>query len=85
MELRARALSRLVRVYEELRRMMTFLRWHQDDVHAITPSLWANRGRRGRARDVEPEPKPSDDDVVPDAPGGPFAPSPNNGGPPFTA
>ncbi len=85
MELRARALSKLVRVYEEVRRMMTFLRWHQDDVDAITPSLWASRGRRGRARDLEPEPTPSDDDVVPDAPGGPFAPSPNNGGPPFTS
>jgi hypothetical protein len=84
LELRARALSKLVRVYEEVRRMITYLRWHQDDVDAITPSLWASRGRRGRSRDVEPEPTPTDD-IVRAEPATPVAPSPNNGGPPFIA
>jgi hypothetical protein len=81
---RARALSRLVRVYEEVRRMVTFLRWHQDDVDAITPSLWAGRHRRGRARDLEPGPSPTDD-IVHEGPLAPVVPSPNNGGPPFSA
>ncbi len=75
MELRARALSKLLQTYEEVRRMMTFLRWHQDDADAITPSLWAARGRRSRGGGNE--------DVVTDEPASPGTPSPNNGGGPF--
>lgn len=77
-ELRARALSKLVAVYEETRRMMTYLRWYQDDQDTIVPSLWANRGRRGRGR--------RDDDGGGDT-DTPFSPAsgpvPNNGGPAF--
>lgn len=79
-ELRARALSKLVDSYDEVRRMMTFVRWQQDDVDALAPSLWASRGRR-RGRSAEPV---EGGGPVIDAPviEGPV---PNNGGPAFTS
>lgn len=78
-ELRARALSKLVAIYEEVRRMMTYLRWYQDDADTIVPSLWSTRGRRGRSRRDDER---DDDDT--DAPFSPVSgPVPNNGGPAF--
>ena len=35
-ELRSRAVRKLIMLYEALRRMMTYLRWYQDDVDDIT-------------------------------------------------
>jgi hypothetical protein len=99
-ELRTRAVSKLVRHYEELRRMMTFVRWYQDDVDSITPSLWAARGRKSRSqsRGTEPggtepggtepggtEPGGTDTPPVVVEPAPPVAPQPNNGGGPFTS
>ncbi len=48
-ELRARALHRLIRTYGEVRRMLTYLRWWEDDADAIAPSPWAGR-RKARRR-----------------------------------
>jgi len=45
-ELRVRAYTQLVTTWDEIRRVVTFLRWHQGDVDALAPSLWAGRGRR---------------------------------------
>ena len=63
LELRARAVSKLTRRYEELRRMMTYVRWHQGDADVIVPSLWANRGHKSRSQrqpmEGMPAPKPS--------------------------
>lgn len=70
-ELRIRALSDVVRTYDEVERMMTFLRWHHRDIEQIMPSLYATRGKRSS---VEAEPT--------DAPASPAAgPTPVTGGP----
>ena len=45
-DLRIRAYTQLVITWDEIRRVVTFLRWHQGDVDALAPSLWAGRGRR---------------------------------------
>ena len=86
-DLRLRAINDAFRTYDQLRRMMTFLRWDEGDVDQILPSLFVGRGR-----------KPANDDGT--DPTGPFTPivepfepapvpvadpSPNNGGPAFEA
>ena len=83
-ETRIRVLSLLVHTHEELRRMMSYLRWHQDDVDLFAPSLWANRGRRARTRNGfgGNADGPAIDAEEPTAPA---APMPFNGGPPFTS
>lgn len=72
-ELRTRALSALFYDYDELRRMMAFLRWREGDAESLAPSLFAGRGR-----------KASDDDATeaptPETPGPAL---PVNGGPAF--
>ena len=45
-EMRLRALTDLVRRYDEIRRMVTYLRWHEGDAEEIAPSLYS--GRKGR-------------------------------------
>jgi hypothetical protein len=79
-ELRVRALSKLIHLYEAILRMMTYLRWYQGDVDVIMPSLWAGRGRRARAADDGENPA-----IDADEPQSPAGPVPNNGGAPFTA
>ena len=84
LETRLRVISRLLRLYDELRRMMTYLRWRQGDVDLFAPSLWASRGRRSRAqRGGDPNLADPTDDPTLDA-GGPASPAvPTNGGGPF--
>lgn len=49
--MRARAFTLFVRVYDEARRVVTFLRWHEGDVDKFVPSLYGGRGKaRGKAR-----------------------------------
>ena len=60
-ELRERALNRLIRTYGEVRRMLTYLRWWEDDADAIAPSPWAGR-RKSRKKVVE---KPVEKGVAP--------------------
>lgn len=84
-ELRLRALSKLIHLYEEVRRMMTFLRWYDGDVDTIVPSLWAGRGgRKARSADdgTDPTADPTSDNGEPAAPGGAV---PINGTGPFMA
>lgn len=83
-EMRARALTLLVRSYDEIRRMLAFVRWSQGDADDIAPSLYARRGRGRRGgtdtdatddEDLEPAiptPAPAPTPIVIDAP--------NNGG-----
>lgn len=67
LELRTRALSKLLRTYDEVRRMMTFLRWHQDDADTFVPSLWA--ATRGRRRtEISPSEPTVDVPVINDQP-----------------
>lgn len=85
-ELRVRALSTLIHLYEEIRRMMMFLRYYDGDVDTIVPSLWAGRGgRKARSEsDVDPD---ADSPAIDDdgEPSTPITPSPINGGGPFTS
>ncbi len=77
-ELRLRALNRLVFVYDEVRRMVMFLRFRQEDWDETVPSLFARRGRRRSTGGVE-------DVVTEDTGVPPVGPGPNNGGPAFTS
>ena len=47
--IRLRAMTLLLRSYDETRRAIGFLRRHQGDVDRIAPSLFAGRGGRGKA------------------------------------
>jgi hypothetical protein len=40
---RRRAYSLFVRAYDEIRRIVTYLRWHQGDADRIAPSLYGKR------------------------------------------
>jgi hypothetical protein len=43
---RHRAYTLLLNAYDEARRAITFLRWKENDVEKIAPSLWTGRGHR---------------------------------------
>lgn len=59
-DVRQRAFTLFVRTYDELRRAMSYLRWHEDDVDSIIPSLWSGKAQRKRdAADPGPEPTPA--------------------------
>lgn len=68
---RNRAITLLIKEHDELRRDMTWLRWHAGDVDELVPSIWSGRGRKGKG-DEEPE-------VITPTPAP--APTPNDGGP----
>lgn len=80
-ELRVRALSKLIHLYDAILQMMTYLRWKQGDIDVIMPSLWAGRGGR-KARTTDDSGDPVIDVAEPQSPAGPV---PNNGGAPFVA
>lgn len=77
-ELRSKAFTLLVNRWDEVRRVVTFLRWHHDDVDEFAPSLYAGaRGSRRAAPDAAPPidgapviaPAPaSADDAAPEVP-----------------
>ena len=76
-EMRTRALSRLVRTYGEVRRMLTYVRWWEGDADEIAPSIWT--GRRKASTPVIEEVV-----VAPVSPALPVLPppaEPNDGGP----
>lgn len=70
-DLKNRAITLLIKEHDELRRDMTWLRWHAGDVDELVPSIWSGRGRKGKG-DEEPE-------VITPTPAP--APTPNDGGP----
>lgn len=47
--LRQQAFTVLVEAYDEVQRGLSFLRWHEQDMETIAPSLWAGRGARPTA------------------------------------
>jgi hypothetical protein len=64
---RQRAFTLFVRAYDEVRRGLVYLRWHDGDADEIAPSLYSSRvGRRRR-----PEPEPDETEVE-----GPVSPPP---------
>ncbi len=80
-ELRVRALSKLVHLYDDVLSMMTYLRWKHGDIDVLMPSLWAGRGgRKARTNDGGDDPTVDDTD-----PQSPDSPVPINGTGPFTA
>jgi hypothetical protein len=50
-EMRQRAYTLFVRTYEEVRRAMTFIRWKEDDVDDIVPSLYAGKSAKSKKAD----------------------------------
>lgn len=50
--LRAQAFALFVRAYDECRRGVSHLRWHEGDAALIVPSLYPRRGARPRAEPV---------------------------------
>jgi hypothetical protein len=54
-ERRVRAYTLFVNAYEEARRAVWYLRWHEDDVDDIVPSLFATRKGARKAKPAEPE------------------------------
>jgi hypothetical protein len=83
--LRTRSLSELVRTYGETRRMLNFIRWWEDDLDEIAPSLWAGRGRKTNRGTTEASPTdvgPTDGANEPDVPVP--TPGPTDGPGPFT-
>ena len=83
--LRTRSLSELVRTYGETRRMLNFIRWWEDDLDEIAPSLWAGRGRKTNRGTTEAGPtdaSPNDGANEPDVPVP--TPGPTDGPGPFT-
>ena len=59
-DVRARALTLLLRVYDSARRAITYLRWNESDTDTIAPSLYAGRGtgRKKASSDIPDGPKP---------------------------
>jgi hypothetical protein len=92
----AQRVSHLVSVYDQVRRMITFVRWSEGDADAIAPSLYATpRGFHRTASVNEPAPSPPDalvvtpEPVTPEpvapAPSPEIDPIPGSGPAPFTS
>lgn len=61
---RARAYTLFVRAYDEVRRAVNYVRWHEGDADQIAPSLYKGRGGRG----VQPKDATPADPTPPPAP-----------------
>ena len=70
-ETRLLAYNLLLRDYGEVRRAVSFLRWHQGDADTLAPSLFAGRGPRKRGEDPRPA-------VLPASTSGESAPAPSS-------
>jgi hypothetical protein len=51
-ENRQRAFTLFIKAYDNVRRVVTFLRWHEDDVEEIAPSLYGRPVRRKSSGDA---------------------------------
>jgi hypothetical protein len=69
-DMRARAFTTLLRVYDSARRAISYLRWHENDLETIAPSLYAGRGggRKKAGADIKDPPNtPTTSPTVPAA------------------
>ena len=57
-ENRQKAFTLFVKAYDHARRAVSFLRWNEDDVDTIAPSLYAGRGTGHRKNVPPPAPTP---------------------------
>lgn len=84
LETRTRALSLLVREYEELRRMVGFLRHFEGDAERYAPSFYAGRrGRKGKVGSDEDALEDNDNSAPTGGQSGSEPVMPVNGGPAF--
>jgi hypothetical protein len=76
---RQQAILLLAQAYDEVRRAITYLRWQEDDVESIAPSLFLKNGRRPKG-DAAPAAtdgaSPAAEPVAPAAPTAAAAPGP---------
>ncbi|UJR83527.1 Hypothetical protein I5071_55950 [Sandaracinus amylolyticus] len=93
-ELSTRALSHLYGVYDQVRRMLTYVRWSEGDGDTIAPSLYAARRGFGRTSSdssagqptpTPPTPSAPTDPAVTPTPVTPIDPVPGSGPAPFTS
>jgi hypothetical protein len=63
-ERRARAYTLFVTAYDECRRAVHYLRWHEDDADVIAPSLFATRTRNA-SQPANDQPQPPTDAPAP--------------------
>jgi hypothetical protein len=56
---RQRHFTLFVNAYDQVRRAISFLRWDDDDLESIAPSLYAGRGARPKPASAEPAPVPA--------------------------
>ena len=68
---RQRLFTLFVNAYDQVRRAVSYLRWTEDDLETIAPSLYSNRTRRKTEKPVTPPEPPA-----PAPPTGPAAASP---------
>jgi hypothetical protein len=59
-ELRQRAYTVLMQVWDEVRRAVIFLRWKEGDADEIAPSFYAGRGNGNHRRKADSEAPPAD-------------------------
>lgn len=75
---RRRSATLLANAYDEARRAVTFLRWKQDDVERLTPSLYATKGAGRPKSTAQPSATASQaasDDAGPNGSAAPQAPA----------
>lgn len=53
--LREQAFTLFINAYDEVRRAVIYLRWHEGDADTIAPSLWAGRNKRSSNEALSPE------------------------------
>jgi hypothetical protein len=70
-EQRQRAFTLMMNAYDEARRAVSWLRWHEDDVDKFAPSPSGNRPRKAGAQVTDPATPPAPQPVVPATPPAP--------------
>lgn len=80
-DVRRRAYTLLLNAYDEVRRAITFVRWAEDDIDEIAPSLWSNRVRRKTDKAVAAPVAPAPAPVPQPAPSAAPAPAVSSGMP----
>lgn len=69
---RARAFTHFARTYDQVRKYVTYVRWHHGDYDEIAPSIYAGRSRK----DTPPLAPVAPNNIAPGLPGAsPFAPN----------
>lgn len=75
---RQRVFTLFVNSYDQVRRAISFLRWEEDDVETIAPSLYAGRVTSRKKVDPQPTPPPASTTpgtpTTPPLPGAPLPP-----------